>query len=59
MWNFKTYGDLLSYVLRPARMCFRIPLTVFGRSDDLKRLVVPEHGENDVADFIHDSPAFL
>ena len=34
----------------------KILLTVFLRSDDLKRLIIPEHGKNDVADFMHDSP---
>ena len=34
----------------------QIPLTVFLRSDDLKWFIIPEHGKNDVADFMHDSP---
>lgn len=34
----------------------QILLTVFLRSDDLKQLIIPEHGKNDVADFMHDSP---
>ena len=34
----------------------QILLTVFLGSDDLKRFIIPEHGKNDVADFMHDSP---
>ena len=28
---------------------------MFFRSDDLKRLVIPKHGKDDVADLVHDS----
>ena len=34
----------------------KILLTMFLGSDDLKRLMISEHGKNDVADFMHDSP---
>ena len=34
----------------------QIPFTVFLRSDDLKRLIVPEHRKDDVADLVHHSP---
>ena len=49
-------SNLLSCVLCLARMRCKILLTVFLRSDDLKRLIISEHGKNDVADFLHDSP---
>ena len=34
----------------------RITFAVFLRGDHFKRLIIPEHGENDVADFMHHSP---
>ena len=34
----------------------KILLTMFLGSNDLKRLMISEHGKNDVADFMHDSP---
>ncbi len=52
----KIYENLLSCVLCLARMRYKILLTMFLRSDDLKRLIISEHGKNDVADFMHDSP---
>ena len=52
----KIHRNLLSCVLCLVWMCFQIPLTVLLRSDDLKRFIIPEHGKNDVADFMHDSP---
>lgn len=52
---FKIHRKLLSYVLPLVRMCCLILLTVFLRRDDLKRFIIPEHSENDVADFMHDS----
>ena len=33
-----------------------ITFTVFFRRDELKRFIIPEHGKNNVADFVHDSP---
>ncbi len=45
-----------SYVLCLAGMRCKILLTVFLRSDDLKRLIISEHGKNDAADFMYDSP---
>ena len=53
---FKIHENLLSNILCFARMCCQILFTVFLRSDDFKRLIIPEHGKNDVADFMHDSP---
>ena len=29
---------------------------MFFRRNELKRLIIPEHSENDVADFVHDGP---
>ena len=55
----KIYENLLSCVLCLARMRCKILLTVFLRGDDLKRLIISEHGKNNVADFMHDSPVFL
>ena len=34
----------------------QIPFAVFLRSDDLKRLIVPEHRKDNVADLVHHSP---
>ena len=34
-------------------MFCRIAFTVFFRRDHFERLIVPEHGENNVADFVH------
>ena len=31
-----------------------ITFTVFFRRNKLKRLIIPEHSENNVADFVHD-----
>ena len=59
---FKIHKDLLSCALCLVRMRCQIPFTVFLRSDDLKRLIVPEHGKDDVADLVHhssDSHVFL
>ena len=50
------HKNLLSYVLGLVWMCCQIPITVFLRSDDFKRFIIPEHSKNDVADFMHDSP---
>ena len=47
----KIYENLLSCVLCLARMRCKILLTVFLRGDDLKRLIISEHGKNNVADF--------
>ena len=55
----KIYENMFSCVLCLARMRCKILLTVFLRSDDLKRLIISEHGKNDVADFMHDSHVFL
>ena len=49
------HKNLLSCVLYLIRMRCQIPLTVFLRSNDLKWFIIPEHGKNDVADFMHDS----
>ena len=59
---FKTHKNLLSCALYLVRMRCQIPFTVFLRSDDLKRLIVPEHSKDDVADLVHhssDSHVFL
>ena len=53
---FKIYKNLLSCTLCLVRMRSQIPFTVFLRSDDLKRLIVPEHRKDDVADLVHYSP---
>ena len=34
----------------------QMPFTVSLWSDGLKRFIIPEHGKNDVADLMHDSP---
>lgn len=52
----KIHENLLSNVLCFVWMHCQIPLTVFLRSDDLKRLIVPEHGKDDVAYLVHHSP---
>ena len=36
-------------------MSCQILFTVFFRRNEFKRSIIPEHGENDVADFVHDS----
>ena len=51
----KIHENLLSNVLCFVWMHCQIPLTVFLRSDDLKRFIISEHCKNDVADFMHDS----
>ena len=57
MWNsLKFMINLLGCVLYLVGMRCQIPLTVFLRSDDLKWFIIPEHGKNDIADFMHDSP---
>ena len=53
---FKIHEKLLSCVPCLVRMRCQILLTVFLGSDDLKRFIIPEHGKNNVADFMHDSP---
>lgn len=49
----KIHENLLSYVPYLIRMRCQILVTVFLRSDNLKRLIIPEHGKNDVADIMH------
>ena len=57
MWkSLKFMINLLGCVLYLVGMRCQIPLTVFPRSDDLKWFIIPEHGKNDIADFMHDSP---
>ena len=53
---FKIHRNLLSCILCLAGMCCQILFTVFLRSDDLKRLIVPEHSKDDVAYLLHHSP---
>ena len=53
---FKIHRNLLSCILCLARMCCQILFTVFLGSDDLKRLIVPEHSKDDVAYLVHHSP---
>ena len=53
---FKIHRNLLSCILCLARMCCQILFTVFLGSDDLKRLIVPEHSKDDVAYLVHLSP---
>ena len=62
MESFKTHKNLLSCALYLVRMRCQIPFTVFLWSDDFKRLIVPEHSKDDVADLVHhssDSHVFL
>ncbi len=47
--------NLLGCVLYLVGMRCQIPLTVFLGRDDLKWFIIPEHGKNDVADFMHNS----
>ena len=57
MWkSLKFMINLLGCVLYLVGMRCQIPLTVFLGRDDLKWFIIPEHGKNDVADFMHNSP---
>ena len=46
----------LSYPFSLGRMFRCIVFTMLLWRDHFKRLIIPKHGKNDVADFMHDSP---
>ena len=51
----KIHENLLSSVWCFVRMSCQILFTVFFRRNGFKRFIIPEHSENDVADFVHNS----
>lgn len=52
---FKIHENLLSSVLCFVRMSCQILFTVFFWCNDLKRFIIPEHNENNIADLVHNS----
>ena len=51
----KIHENLLSSVWCFVRMSCQILFTVFFRRNEFKRFIIPEHSENNVADFVHNS----